>query len=174
MANALPLADVIAVLTDYQARVTSILRRHGGVIDKFLGDGILASFGAVKASETYAWDAYAALAVCMDESARWALERQAAGFPPIQVIGAAAGGRFIYSIVGDSDRLEMTVIGDAVNLVAKLENHTRSEARAALVPADTYALAEGQGFQAPTPAEHFPARAVEGIAKPIDLVALSA
>ena len=52
MANVLPPVDVIALLTDYQARFTPILRRHGGVIDKFLGDSILASFGAAKASET--------------------------------------------------------------------------------------------------------------------------
>jgi adenylate cyclase len=174
MANVLPPADVISLLTDYQARFTPILRRHGGVIDKFLGDGILASFGAAKASETYARDACAALAACMDESMRWASERQAADLPPIQVIGAAESGRVIYGAVGDSDRLEMTVIGDAVNLAAKLEKHTRTEARAALVPADMYALAEDQGFQASSPDEHLPARAVEGVAKPIDLVALSA
>ena len=105
---------------------------------------------------------------------RWALERQAADLPPIQVIGAAAGGRVIYGSVGDSDRLEMTVIGDAVNLAAKLEKHTRTEARVALVPADMYALSEDQGFQASSLDEHLPARAVEGVAKPIDLVALSA
>lgn len=174
IANTLPPAQVIALLTDYQARFTPILRAHGGVIDKFLGDGILASFGAAKASETYARDACAALMACMTESAHWAAERRQAGSPPVQVIGAAASGGVIYGAVGDSDRLEMTVIGDAVNLAAKLEKHTRVEARAALVSADMFALAKAQGFQASDGVEHLPARSVDGVGKPIDLVALSA
>ncbi len=174
MANVLPPADVIALLTVYQARFTLILRRHGGVIDKFLGDCILASFGAAERSEIYAQDACAVLWAFMDESARWAAKRQATGLPPIQVIGAAAGGRFIYGAVCDSDRLEMTMISDAVNFVVKLEKHARTEARRALVSLDRYALAERQGFQPAGLVEHLPARAVEGVSRPIDLVALSA
>jgi adenylate cyclase len=110
----------------------------------------------------------------MDESARWAAQRQATGLPPIQVLGAAAGGRVIYGTVGDSDRLEMTMIGDAVNLAAKLEKHARTEARTALVSVDMYALAERQRLQSAGLVEHLPARAVEGVSRPIDLVALSA
>ena len=69
MANALTPADVIALLKDYQARFTPILRRYGAAIDKFLGDGILASFGAATSSQTYARDACASLEACMVEAA---------------------------------------------------------------------------------------------------------
>ena len=110
----------------------------------------------------------------MVEAARWQAEREAAGAPPITIIGAAAGGRVVYGAVGDGDRLEMTVIGDAVNLAAKLEKHTRAEGRAALVPADLYALAGAQGLQPLGAAEHLRARRVDGVPAPIDLVALSA
>jgi len=92
-ANVLPPEDVIALLTDYQARFTSILRHQGGVIDKFLGDGILASFGAAKGSETCARDARAALSV------------QATDLPPIPAIGAAPRDLDIYGAVDDSDNL---------------------------------------------------------------------
>lgn len=173
MANVLPPADVIALLTDYQARFTPILRRHGGVIDKFLGDGILASFGAATPSQTYARDACRALEACMAEAAAWAAERIDAGLPPVEIIGAAASGRVIYGAVGDGDRLEMTVIGDAVNLAAKLEKHTREENAPALVPLGLYELAETQGFRPSAPCEHLSDRAVAGVNHTIDLVSLS-
>lgn len=173
MANALPPADVIALLTDYQARFTPILRQHNGAIDKFLGDGILASFGAASDSETYARDACAALEACMAEAAGWAAERGGVGLPAIKIIGAAASGRVVYGAVGDADRLEMTVIGDAVNLAAKLEKHTRAEGLPALVSADLFASAEAQGFMPTSAPRHLAARQVEGVSRPLDLVALS-
>lgn len=172
MANALPPAEVIALLTDYQARFTPILRAHGAAIDKFLGDGILASFGAASASETYARDACAALEACMTDASAWNAQREMANLPPINIIGAAASGRVVYGAVGDADRLEMTVIGDAVNLAAKLEKHTRAEGVPALVSGELFAMAEAQGLTSAAP-KMLPARQVEGVSRPIDLVALS-
>lgn len=58
------------------------------------------------------------------------------------------------------------MIGDAVNLAAKLEKHALTEARRALVSVDRYALAERQGFQPAGLVEHLPARAVEGVSNP--------
>ncbi len=49
--------DLMALLSDYQHRMVQIINRHGGSVDKFLGDGIMATFGAVAPSETYAADA---------------------------------------------------------------------------------------------------------------------
>src|SRR5262249_36418771 len=48
---------VIALLIDYQKRLVPIIQRHGGAVDKFLGDGILATFGCAAPSKTYAADA---------------------------------------------------------------------------------------------------------------------
>lgn len=173
MANTLPPADVIALLTDYQARFTPILRLHNGAIDKFLGDGILASFGAASDSDTYARDACAALEACMAEASKWRAERAEAGLPPIKIIGAAASGRVVYGAVGDADRLEMTVIGDAVNLAAKLEKHTRAEGLPALVSSALYAKAMSQGFAPKMTPRHLAARQVEGVSRPFDLVGFS-
>ena len=66
----------------------------------------------------------------------------------------------------------MTVIGGAMNLAAKPEKHTRTEVRTALVSAAMYSLAERQGFQPTRLVEHLPARAIAGVSRPIDLVAL--
>lgn len=172
LANAMAPQDVIRLLTEYQARFTPILRQHGGVIDKFLGDGVMASFGAARQSRTYARDAVAALAACMDDADRWMEERRAAGLPPIRVVGAVGGGGVVYGAVGDADRLEMTVIGDAVNLAAKLEKHTKVAGVSALVAGDLYDLAVDQGFRTERPAARIDGARVEGAARPIDLVAL--
>jgi adenylate cyclase len=53
LSNSMSPQDVIRALTDYQARFTPIIRDHGGVIDKFIGDGIMASFGAAHVSSSY-------------------------------------------------------------------------------------------------------------------------
>ncbi len=164
---------VMKLLQDYQGRVCPLIAANGGSIDKFLGDGILASFGAVVASTTAAADALRAADAVIAAAERWARERQAAGLPPLSVGLAAASGRVVFGAVGDSERLEFTVIGDAVNFAAKLEKHNKDEKTQALVDAGTYALAERQGYIAPTARERRPGRAVGGVSEPVDLVVLA-
>ncbi len=61
-------ADLIALIGDYQTVVLPVVRAHGGNIDKFMGDGILASFGAVRASSTYAADAVRCIDAMLEAS----------------------------------------------------------------------------------------------------------
>ena len=53
--------NVLGLLIAYQKRIVGIIQSHGGSIDKFMGDGIMATFGAVRTSETYAADAIRAI-----------------------------------------------------------------------------------------------------------------
>ena len=115
------------LLQDYQGRVCPLIVSNGGSIDKFLGDGILASFGAVAASTTAAADALRAADAVLAAADRWADERRAAGLSPLSVGLAVASGRVVFGAVGDGERLELTVIGDAVNFAAKLEKHNKDE-----------------------------------------------
>lgn len=89
----------------------------------------------------------------------------------VLAVAIARARRTLEQAVADAAAAEDMSRFLAPEVVAQV---TESEARAALVPADMYALSEDQGFQASSPDEHLPARAVEGVAKPIDLVALSA
>ena len=170
----LPPDEVMKVLQDYQGRVCPLIAAAGGSIDKFLGDGILASFGAVVPSTTAAADALRAADAVMAAAAAWREERRAAGLSPLEIGLAVASGRVVFGAVGDGERLEFTVIGDAVNLAAKLEKHNKEEGTRAVTDGETYALAERQGYRAPTPPEHRPDRKVAGVAESVEIVVLAA
>ena len=165
--------DVMKVLQDYQGRVCPLIANNGGSIDKFLGDGILASFGAVEPSTTAAADALRAADAVIEAADRWAAERRLAGLPPLSIGLSAASGRVVFGAVGDGERLEFTVIGDAVNFAAKLEKHNKDEKTRALVDSNTYALAERQGYVPPVVRERRPGRTVGGVADLVDIVVLA-
>jgi adenylate cyclase len=165
--------DVMKLLQDYQGRVCPLIVSNGGSIDKFLGDGILASFGAVAPSPTAAADALRAADAVIEAADRWAAERRASGLPPLSIGLAAASGRVVFGAVGDGERLEFTVIGDAVNFAAKLEKHNKDEKTRALVDGATYGKALQQGYAAPALHERRAGRRVAGVADLVDIVVLA-
>jgi adenylate cyclase len=165
--------DVMALLSEYQSRVVAAVTGHGGSIDKFMGDGILASFGATRPSATFAADALRALDALLASTAAWAEERRGRGLPAPQVGAAVAPGPVMFGTIGDASRLEYTVIGEPVNLAAKLEKHTKAEGVRALCPARTYQLARDQGYVPDHLRPPRVRRVVAGIERPLDLVLLT-
>jgi len=174
LATRIPADDLMVLLAEYQARMVPVIQRHGGSIDKFLGDGILATFGAAAQSDTYAADAMRAVDALMAAVGDWNEERRAAGRPVLRIGAGIATGRVVFGAVGHEDRLEYTVIGDPVNLSAKVEKHTRTAGVRALATAEAAALAEAQGYQPPSPHAALRGARVEGVAEPLDLVVLAA
>jgi adenylate cyclase len=153
--------------------MVAVIQAHGGSIDKFLGDGIMATFGAAQPSETYAADALSALDQAMVEARRWREAKQAAGIPCPEVNGAVATGRILFGAVGDETRLEYTVIGEAANLSAKIEQHNKALGVRALTDAETYELALVQGYVPPGIKRRVSEAEVVGIGQPLDLVVLA-
>ncbi len=174
LAMRLPPDEVMRLLAEYEARMVGVIQRHGGSIDKFMGDGILATFGAAVRSETYAADALRATGALVEAAAAWRREREAAGLEPLDIHFAVAVGPVVFGAVGDETRLEYTVIGDAVNLAAKLEKHNKAEGTRALTTAACRDRASEQGFILPADATVRTNRAVEGISRAVDLVVLAA
>ncbi len=159
---------VVDMLTTFHAVAIPLITRHGGVVDKFMGDGVMATFGAVVPSTTAARDALGALEEVMAEASRWA-EATGAG---LAVNGAVAAGPVVFAAVGHDDRLEYTVIGAAANLAAKLEKHNKVEKTRALTTAATFERAVAEGFEPRRDVEHRLGRPVAGVDEPVDLVAL--
>jgi adenylate cyclase len=164
---------VIAILTRYQEVTLQAIEQHGGQVDKFLGDGILATFGAVHDSPTYAADALRAAQSVITALHTARNDFTALGWPHAFDVGASAAcGTVTVGVVGARGRLEFTVIGNAVNLAAKLESANKVQGTRALTDADTYALAQAQGFDDPNLPVR-PAQALAGLARAVDVVVLA-
>ena len=147
-----------------------IVKRHGGSIDKFMGDGILASFGAVVPDASYAANALRAVDAILVAVDEWRAQRLQAGHVAPDVGGGLATGSVVFGIIGDGSRLEYTVIGDAVNLAAKLEKHNKAEKTRAVTTRIAYELALAQGYVGGKALRE--ARPVAGVAAPLDLAVL--
>lgn len=154
-------SDLIALLGEYQRLLVPIIQKHNGTIDKFIGDGIMASFGAVTPSTTYAADAMNALDEIIIAVKAWRT---------LEIGIGLAVGEIIFGVIGNEGRLEYTVIGEAANLAAKLEKQNKVGHTQALTTAATLAQALEQGYTNTTNKEQRPAQQVADIAEPIDLV----
>ncbi|MCP4326818.1 MAG: adenylate/guanylate cyclase domain-containing protein [Alphaproteobacteria bacterium] len=169
-----PADEVIAYLCEYQRRVVPVVQDNQGTIDKFLGDGILATFGAAAPSEAPAAEALRSVEGILATIDDWNRERVAAGDEPVRIGAAVAYGRVLFGAVGDATRLEYTVIGDPVNLAAKLEKHTKAEQVRALTTIDAYEAAAAQGYRYQGKLDIRRRRDVAGVADPVDIVVLGA
>jgi adenylate cyclase len=165
--------ELMKILADYQSRIVPIIQRNGGTIDKFMGDGIMATFGAAITTDSYAADALRAVDDIIAEVEIWKDQCQAQKCPVPRVGAAVTTGRIIFGAVGDVTRLEYTVIGEAVNWSVKLEKHTKKEGVRALCTVNAYEKAIVQGYQTPAERVNLLARKVEGIKEPVDMVVMA-
>ena len=136
MTEALPRDDVIATLNDYFECMAGAVHAHDGSVLKFMGDGMLAIFACGEAPVCDAVSS--ALGAAVD--ALEALDtlngaRAAAGKPPLETGLALHFGDVMYGNIGAGDRLDFTVIGPAVNEVARVEQACREVGRPLLATA---------------------------------------
>ncbi len=168
-----PPAKIVETLTSLHKLLVPIIEKHNGIVDKFIGDGIMATFGAVSVSENAAADALQALHDIVEIVNQWEKDLPIHGVTAtLKVNGAATFGRLVFATLGSSERLEYTVIGKPANLAAKLEKHNKAEDTCFLLPLDMLEQAKKQGFIIHHKYIEHQNCAVEGIKEPIDLVAI--
>lgn len=118
--------DIVAVLNNYFERAAAVIFRYGGSLDKFIGDGIMALFGAPQPGDRDPVNAIQA-AIALQEIIREVnadLGKQ--GFDLQLSIGVGVNtGEVTAGYIGSKLRTDYTVIGDAVNLAARLESNAR-------------------------------------------------
>lgn len=117
-------AQLAVFITSFRRRVLRAASRHGGVIDKFTGDGALILFGVPGARDGDASRALACGRTLLTLIERWNAKR---GFtPPVRLgIGIHTGDVFC-GVVGDESRLEFTVVGETVNIASRIEQATKA------------------------------------------------
>jgi adenylate cyclase len=171
MAAQLDASKVVAILSEYEKRIVPIIQRNGGTIDKFLGDGIMATFGAVVPSETHSADALRTIDDIMEDSRQWLDIPVLRRIEPGKLNAAAASGPVVFGALGGENRLEFTTIGAAVNLAAKLEKHNKLAGSTALTDRVTFENARAQGYDSPAK-RIIDGQCIEALGDPLDLVVL--
>jgi len=142
-AERMPADEVADFLNEYRRRIGEPIGRHRGIIDKFVGDGMMAIFGVPEPRVDDARNAVLAGLELVSVIDKWRDERLAEGLPPVEIGIGIHYGDVIAGALGDEHRLEYTVVGDAVNAAARIEGLTADLGTPLLVSADAMAAAPG-------------------------------
>ena len=162
MTETLRADQVVAMLNECHAMMVDVIFRHGGTLDKFIGDGLMAYFGAPLLQDDHAERAVAC-ALDMQEALRTLnATRRERDEPELRMGIGLHTGLAVLGDIGSDSRREYTAIGDAVNLACRIEGLTKDHGRPVLASEETYARARA-GF-AWTAA---PAIPVKGRAQPV-------
>ncbi|MGE0659002.1 MAG: adenylate/guanylate cyclase domain-containing protein [Reyranellaceae bacterium] len=133
---------VVPVLGEYLGAMSETLMAQHGTIDKFIGDAIMAFWGAPQHNEEHATDACRAALNCQKRFAQLQAEWVRRGLPAMNMRIGLNTGRMVVGNIGSADRLNYTVIGDSVNLASRLEGLNNSYGTTILISHNTYEMAK--------------------------------
>lgn len=130
--------QVSEILNEYFTEMEPIVAKHNGIINKFIGDAVMAIFGEPIQDKNHALNAvrcgYEMLVKVKELQRKWASE----GKPRIEIgVGINTGEVFVGNI-GSVNRMEYTVIGDTVNLASRLESYNKIYKTSMLIGSTTY------------------------------------
>ena len=117
---------LVEVINDYLNRMTKIVLDNGGTVDKYMGDCIMAFWNAPLDCENHAEMAVKTSIECAIETQRLKKDFKERGLPDINIGSGVNTGTCIVGNMGSDTRFDYSVIGDAVNLAARLEAATRN------------------------------------------------
>lgn len=141
-----PARDVIETLRQFHARMEACVFDHNGTLDKYLGDGLMATFGTPIAQSDDGARALACARAMLKSVADLNIERAGAGQVPLQISVGLHSGPVVLGDIG-TNRLEFAVIGNTVNVASRMEGLTRQLDTSLVVSEDAYDRAKSQGAQ---------------------------
>lgn len=171
LADEKPAEEVIQILREFHGRMEREVFAHSGTLDKYLGDGLMATFGTPTSGPTDAGNALRCASAMIGQVRMWNDERKARGEPEIR---SGFGIHYGQAVLGDigANRLEFAVIGSTVNIASRLEALTR-ELDAKLVVSDALVeQARGESGQSDTDFAGLvkrPPQEIRGIAQPLSV-----
>lgn len=121
--ESLPPEDVASFLNQFFSLAADAIFEFGGTLDKFIGDAVMAFFGAPLPQDDHAERAVRSALALMRGLARWNRERSMQGDEAIEVRIAIHSGPVVVGDIGSETRVDYTVLGNTVNVTARLEEY---------------------------------------------------
>jgi adenylate cyclase len=163
--------EVIGTLRLFHERMEREVFRHGGTLDKYLGDGLMATFGTPSASDSDAGNALRCAQAMIRSISELNRERKNRGAPPIRVSVGLHYGEVVLGDIG-LNRLEFAVIGTAVNAASRLESLTRELGCAMIASDDLVRQARAEASSSDADFAHLaaqPPRTIRGLERPVGI-----
>ncbi|MCH8166504.1 MAG: hypothetical protein IIC03_01025 [Proteobacteria bacterium] len=141
--EALGAQGTVKMLNEYFTIMVDIITREGGMLDKFIGDAIMAGFGIPVSHDDDEDRAVRAAIAMIVELWEWNVEREARGEDPIDHGVGLNTGMVVSGNIGSPKRMDYTMIGDGVNLAARLESACKQYSARVLISEFTKAKLKG-------------------------------
>lgn len=161
-----PPADSVKLLNRFFARMAEAVTRHGGTINKFLGDGFLAVFGAPVHFADHAGRGIQAALEMERQLAEFNREQKELGGQPLEIGVGIDSGIILAGNVGSESKIEYAVIGDAVNRASRIEQLNKQLGTRILISQSTHRAA---GYE---PVRLLPPLPVRGFTEPMVVAAI--
>ncbi len=114
--------EVAAYLSNFFSAAVDAIFAYGGTLDKFIGDAVMAFFGAPIPQEDHADRAILAGLMMMSRIEEWNQQRESEGLPPVRIRVGINSGPAVVGNVGTEKRVDYTVLGSSVNIASRLES----------------------------------------------------
>jgi adenylate cyclase len=118
--------QVVSLLNEFYTTAIETTFKHDGTLDKFLGDAVMCVFGAPIAHPDHTARAVKTAIEMRTALAELSKRRSMRGLDPFEVGIGVAWGEVVAGTVGTEERMEYTVIGDSVNVAARLQSHAKA------------------------------------------------
>jgi adenylate cyclase len=143
LAEALGAQGTVAFLNEYFALMVECISREAGMLDKFIGDAIMAAFGLPVAHEDDEDRAVRAAIAMLRECRRFSAERVKRGQRPVEMGVGLNTDMVVSGNIGSAKRMDYTIIGDGVNLASRLESACKLYSAQILISEHTFARLRG-------------------------------
>jgi len=160
--------QVVKELNEYFADMTAEIKAHGGMVNKFIGDGIMALFGAPVPHPDDPYNAVVCAQRMVARNREFNRKRKAQDLEPLVLGVGIHTGEAVVGTIGAPDKMEYTAIGDTVNVAARIEGENKKFQTQALLSETTYWLIEGR-----VEAERMGEAHLKGVTKAVTLFSVA-